>query len=393
MAPSHPFGGSLVVNPSGDADLVLLNPAGRLLWEAYAGGLDEEGLAGRLAERLEVALEPARGFVRQALEAWRRAGLVDRPEAPAAAAAVATAPTLAQLDALPGPELARTYDLCGASIELTFAPADLEQVFAPRYGSAATDAAPAYRLRVCAHGGGYALVEGGAVVLWAPTEDALFGDVTRRIAELSYGTTEWLAVLHAGAVRSPEGRTFVLPGTNGRGKSTLVTGLMAAGFDYLSDDCVPVTRNGAIVPLPFAICLKEGSWNVVADLAGFAAAPVHLNHNDLPCRYLAPTRTARGLARVDAFVFPSYVEGARLELRRLIPEEVLEGVLASRAWLSRSDADLAVLLELMQSRPGFALTYGSTEHALGALAEIGASSELLLTKVPGELTRGKISRI
>jgi hypothetical protein len=301
MAPSHPFGGSLVVNPGGEADLVLLNPAGRLLWEGYAGGLDQAGLAGRLAERLQVSLEAARGWVSEALEAWRRAGLVDRPEAPATAAAPAAGPTVAQLEALPGPERARTYALCGAPVELPFVPADLEQVFAPRYGYAATDAAPAYRLRLYAYGGGYALVEGGAVVLWAPNEDALFGDVTRRIAELSYGTTEWLAVLHAGAVGSPDGRIFVLPGTNGRGKSTLVTGLMAAGFDYLSDDCVPVTRNGAIVPLPFAICLKEGSWDAVADLA--------------------------------------------------------------------------VLLDLMQSRSGFALTYGSMDDALGAFAELGAASE------------------
>jgi hypothetical protein len=375
MASSHRFGESLVVNPGGDADLVLLNPAGRLLWEGYAGGLDEAGLADELANRLRVSLEAAHGWVREALEAWRRGGLVDRPEAPATAATAAAGPTVAQLEALPGPALARTYALCGAPVELTFVPAALEQVFAPRYGYAATEAAPAYRLRVYAYGGGYALVQGGAIVLWAPTEDALFGDVTRRIAELSYGTTEWLAVLHAGAIRSADGSTFVLPGTNGRGKSTLVTGLMAAGFDYLSDDCVPVTRQGAIVPLPFAICLKEGSWNVVADLAGFAAAPVHLNHNALPCRYLEPTRTARGLARVDAFVFPSYVEGARLELRPLVPEEVLEGVLSSRAWLSRSDADLAVLLDLMQSRPGFALTYGAMDDAIGAFAEIGAASD------------------
>jgi hypothetical protein len=54
---------------------------------------------------------------------------------------------------------------------------------------------------------------------------------------------------------------------------------------------------------------------------------------------------------------------------------VLEGVLSSRAWLSRSDADLAVLLDLMQSRPGFALTYGSMDDALGAFAELGAASE------------------
>jgi hypothetical protein len=131
--------------------------------------------------------------------------------------------------------------------------------------------------------------------------------------------------------------------------------------------------------------------DAVADLADVAAAPVHLNHNHLPCRYLAPTRTARGLAHVDAFVFPSYVEGTRPELRRLIPEEVLEGVLSSRAWLSRSDADLAVLLHLMQSRPGFALTYGSMDDALGAFAELGAASEPGLTKVSKDVNEPSIS--
>ncbi len=394
MAASHRFGESLVVVPSGIAEFVLLNPAARLLWEAYAQGLGEEGLAGRLAERLQISLDVAREHVRGALAAWRQAGLVDRAEAPATATGGAAVwPALAELEALSRPQLRRTYTLCGVPVELTFAPAELERIFAPRYGYSRTDDPPQHRLRVCGYEGGYALVEGATVTLWASDEDTLFGDVTRRLAELSYDTTEWLAVLHAGAVRSPEGRAFVFPGTNGRGKSTLVTALVAAGYDYLSDDCVPLTRGGAVVPLPFAICLKQGSWNAVADLAGFAAAPVHLNHNDLPCRYLAPTRTARELARVDAFVFPSYVEGARLELRRLVPEEVLEGVLSSRAWLSRSEADLAVLLDLMQSRPAFALSYGSMEQGLGAFAEIGACFEPALTKVSeGVNARHNISR-
>src|SRR5437588_5970379 len=60
------------------------------------------------------------------------------------------------------------------------------------------------------------------------------------------GARSDLIWFHAGAATF-RGRAMVLPGARGRGKSTLVTGLCARGWAYLSDDIVPVSPSSSYV--------------------------------------------------------------------------------------------------------------------------------------------------
>lgn len=67
-------------------------------------------------------------------------------------------------------------------------------------------------------------------------------------AELNYfvSRTHTMVVLHAGAVRTPDGRNFVVTGPIDAGKSTLTAALIRAGCDYASDESVgthPVTHH------------------------------------------------------------------------------------------------------------------------------------------------------
>lgn len=66
--------------------------------------------------------------------------------------------------------------------------------------------------------------------------------------------------LHAGGVRTPDGRIILLPAESGSGKSTLTAALVAAGCDLLGDEIVGLdTTTGQAVAYPRRIALGEQS--------------------------------------------------------------------------------------------------------------------------------------
>ncbi|MGH2554719.1 MAG: hypothetical protein ACRDHO_03260 [Actinomycetota bacterium] len=76
-------------------------------------------------------------------------------------------------------------------------------------------------------------------------------------------------LIHAGAVAAPTGAGVLLPGASGSGKTSLVAGLVRAGYSYLSDEAGvidPVTRR--LYPFPRALSLKAGSFMYFPELEG-----------------------------------------------------------------------------------------------------------------------------
>jgi hypothetical protein len=86
-------------------------------------------------------------------------------------------------------------------------------------------------------------------------------DVNRRVVEGFPGL-----LVHAGAA-SRAGLAVLLPAPPDSGKSTLVTGLVDAGFGYLSDEMVPLGgAPGLVDPYPKPLWLDRGSVDAVAGL-------------------------------------------------------------------------------------------------------------------------------
>jgi hypothetical protein len=65
-----------------------------------------------------------------------------------------------------------------------------------------------------------------------------------------------LVVLHAAAL-SRDSERVILAGESGIGKTTLTLELLERGWRYLSDDIVPVSRDGAIQAFPKPIGIKD----------------------------------------------------------------------------------------------------------------------------------------
>lgn len=77
--------------------------------------------------------------------------------------------------------------------------------------------------------------------------------------------TEFVQI-HAGTV-ARSGQGFILAGSSGAGKSTLVAGLLARGWDYLSDEFALVNPETLhLHAFPKALCIKSGSFGIIEQL-------------------------------------------------------------------------------------------------------------------------------
>ena len=83
-----------------------------------------------------------------------------------------------------------------------------------------------------------------------------------------YNKTEydWMGVFHASTI-SKNNNSIMFTGDSGNGKSTLVSVLMANGFNVIADDFSPTLRSDLkTYCFPAAISVKEKFFNLIEQL-------------------------------------------------------------------------------------------------------------------------------
>ncbi|MGH2787288.1 MAG: hypothetical protein ACRDJV_05180 [Actinomycetota bacterium] len=214
--------------------------------------------------------------------------------------------------------------------------------------------------------------------LFYGTELALASDEPRDVLEhlfwhINYETvrmTGSFLLIHAGAVASPAGDGILLPADSGSGKSTLVTGLVQAGFGYLSDEAGaidPVSRR--LYPYRKAIFLKEN---------GAAESDLFADLRSSNDGYASLTR--QWCLRPED-IRPGAL-GAPCEVRFVIAPRYRKGAATEIAPMTRADA----VRELAMNSMNLPLYQG---RALPLLADIvrGAQSYRLTSGDLGEAVR------
>ena len=90
------------------------------------------------------------------------------------------------------------------------------------------------------------MLEGRA--LYHIYRDAKLETIALRGADIALHPGVWVSVM----------------GPSGSGKSTLAAGLIGQGYDFLADDLVALAEpDGAIVPWPLPLSIKQGSIEVI----------------------------------------------------------------------------------------------------------------------------------
>jgi hypothetical protein len=159
--------------------------------------------------------------------------------------------------------------LCNRSVELSHPP-DWERDLRILFGACPPSSAEVCaRLKlVAADDNSFTIFEdGGPAIEALSRNDALLHlseIVTRRLAEnVDIGVS-----LHSGVV-GWNGRSVLIPGDSGAGKSSLTAWFVSKGFDYVSDE-LAVLNGEAIVGFPRSLMLRSGADTAVSQLPRFA---------------------------------------------------------------------------------------------------------------------------
>jgi hypothetical protein len=269
-------------------------------------------------------------------------------------------------------------EFAGAAVELRHeteaAAAFADMLFADLRGNG--EAEPAAVLDIVPHGHLHLLREaekplfcGGLGVQFAA---ALFDQV---IFHLLNSQRNGVA-LHAGAV-SWQGRTVVLPGQSGSGKSSVTAWLCACGASYLSDELIflPDDGSGVVIPFPRPVCLKAGSAPLIIGLLAEAGRKEILADEQgavIPHRLINPDFRLR--LRLDPpalILFPKYQAYAPLTADKL-PGARVSSLLMGCDVNARNlpDHGFRQLTRLARAVPAWQISYSSFagfEEALAVL--------------------------
>jgi hypothetical protein len=181
-------------------------------------------------------------------------------------------------------------------------------------------------------------------------------------------------VIHC-AVVAREGQALLLHGRSGAGKSTLASGLVRAGWTYLSDEGAGLDATGRVQPYTRPIMLQPSSWPLFPELRGRLPAGHERFATDewhVPPALLGAVADAP--ARPRAAVDVRFERGAPTELAPIGRGEALEAIVYDGCNLRFfGQAGLERLRDVVLACRCYRLVYGDLEEAVAALATVELS--------------------
>jgi len=177
-------------------------------------------------------------------------------------------------------------------------------------------------------------------------------------------------LIHAGVVEA-DGRAILFPAGSGSGKSTLVTGLVHAGFGFLSDEIAAIDLDDCFVhPVQRSMVLKEGSRAVLAHLLPEipAAARAYLD-NVIPIRPRDfGASEERDPAPVGFVIAPRFEAGAETRLEPISRAAALTELAANAFNLEKFGARaIHALAGVVRNASCFRLVTGALDPAVEAV--------------------------
>jgi hypothetical protein len=374
---SAPLAGGTVLARPGGGSLFVLNPTATVLWELYVGGLDPKAIAALLAQRFRLAEDAALAQIESLVIDWRQAGLVSAPRPsvscppPAAAAAdgsLESARPACGRAFSPRSQADLSLDIADIRIDLNVDSVTFQQPLSVLLGSLRSpiDGHVTHRLHLSGTAADWVLRLDGAVCANGQGADAAVVATLSALVDLACRPAERLMVVHGAGLTLDDGRGMLLIAPGGSGKTTLAAALNAEGLGLLSDDVVPVTPDGQLVGLGAPLCLKSGSWPVLAACRPDLAAIPTMQRHGQAVRFLPPRGPRVATARpLGLMLFPRYAPGSAPRIEGMDPVSVLQGVVEAESVIrSLTQEKLQSLVRWVASAPAYALTYPDLENGL-----------------------------
>ena len=266
--------------------------------------------------------------------------------------------------------------LQGQSVELRL-PSDWERDVHLLFGvSAPSTVKPCTYLTIAAEAEGrYSIREGSkpaALMSGLSRADALIQISEIVASRLAAHLTNGVA-LHAGAV-GWNGRSILIPGQSGAGKSSLTAWFVDKGFAYLTDELAVLTADGAVAGFSRALMLKRADDTFLSALPRFASSPRHQAGETLMLRPEPDNQAPTSLLPCGLIIFPSFTPGADLTIRPLTSARACIGLMGCNV-NSRNlrDGGFAVISGLARRATAVELNYGAfgqLDHVADMLARL-----------------------
>jgi hypothetical protein len=304
--------------------LFLFNHSAHLLWRALrvgAGGCLSHILVSRYGLPLPVAQRDADAIVAR----WIDDGLVSIDDPFRVSGRVD--PTAASSPPDVTPYRAFQHFRVGKLVFGVSAGTEFERAVAPLFSHLRVDAdSPDVVCVAGKHGeNGWFLAVDGQIIVERVEQHVAIGAFCYTVLQHLHPTARWRATIHASAV-AMNGGAAILAAPSGCGKSTLAAYLVTRGFEYLSDDLVPLRADNAVAPFPLPISVKPGAAPVLAPFYPLLDATASHGSQFLVgnADFLAPARPAKAL------IFPRWIAGAATRFEPLSVQHALELLLADR---------------------------------------------------------------
>ena len=368
---SSPLGQSRLLARPGDGRLHLLNQSAALLWARYhhPHPRPAAALADWLTAAYGVPASSAQAQVAACLADWRAAGLLDPPSPDAGP--WTTSWVIPPPAPVPLAATEQALALAGLTLGLRIDDPALAARAAPLFASLRQPAARqrTHALHLAGTPDAWQLRCNGRPAAHGATADAALVSVLGQAIELACQAEDRLLVVHGAGLAMPDGRGLLLVAPGGSGKTTLAAALNAGGLGLLSDDVVPVRRDGRLLALNTPLCLKAGSWPVLAAWRPELATARTLLRYGQAVRYLPPWGAAiQAPLPLGLLLFPRYRPGQPAATEPLTPEAALHALVAAEAVIRGLDqAKLDALARWISAVPAYALTYPDLASGLAAV--------------------------
>ena len=182
----------------------------------------------------------------------------------------------------------------------------------------------------------------------------------------SYGKCEhdWMGVFHASTI-SKNNKSIMFTGDSGNGKSTLVTILMANGYNIIADDFTPILRSDLkTYCFPTAISIKEKSFEMIASMHPVIIDLKEYYINELKgnVKYLPPI-TNKLNANCNSVVWVKYNKDSLNHLEEIPKATALQKFLPD-AWISNEDINAKAFIKWVTQTNFYELKYSDNKKLI-----------------------------
>lgn len=179
--------------------------------------------------------------------------------------------------------------------------------------------------------------------------------------------------IHAGAVCNNK-HCIVMPGSSGKGKSTLTAWLVSQGYQYLTDELVFFEDSGRIRPfsrpINFKVKYSEIAWMFKDDAPDKKEIISDDNGSMIPHRFFNSCFVAQ-TPLVTNFIFPEYKTGAKLQIDELSPAKSSLYLMQSHVNARNlSGHGVSEIADIVRGCTSHRLQYGSFAGLLPALKDL-----------------------